>query len=95
MKKTLVALVMASGMVLGSTVIASAATTATTPPTIQKPSATAAEGTGTHEMSETSKTQKVEGVAVAHKKSVKKIAKKSAKKKTIKKVATTPIVKKK
>ena len=94
MKKTLVALVMASGMVLGSTVVASAATTAATPPTIQKPSA-AAEGTGTHEMAETSKTQKVEGVAVAHKKNVKKIAKKSAKKKTIKKVATTPVVKKK
>ena len=99
MKKTLVALVMASGMVLGSTVVASAATTATTPPTIQKPSVTAAEGTGTHEMAETSKTQKVEGVALVQKKNAKKVAKKSAKKKTIKKtikkVATTPVVKKK
>jgi hypothetical protein len=81
MKKTLVALVMASGMVLGSTVVASAATTA---PSIKKPSATT-EGTGTHEMSETSKTQKVEGVAFAKKKIIKKSAKKKPIKKTIKK----------
>lgn len=88
MKKTLVALVMASGMVLGSTVVASAATTAT--PTIKKPSVAAAEGTGTHEMSETSKTQKTEGVSLVKKKNVKKSVKK-----TVKKIATTPVVKKK
>jgi hypothetical protein len=52
MKKTLVAVVLASGMVLGSTAVASAATIA---PSIKKPSAAAAEGTGIHEMSETSK----------------------------------------
>jgi hypothetical protein len=95
MKKTLVALVMASGMVLGSTVVASAATTVTTPPTIKKPSAAAAEGTGTHEMSETATTQKTEGVSLVKKKTVKKTVKKQTAKKIAKKIATTSVVKKK
>ena len=74
MKKTLVALVMASGMVLGSTVVANAATTAT--PSIKKPAAPAAEGTGKHEMSETATKQKAEGVALVKKKSTKHLVKK-------------------
>ena len=75
MKKTLVALVMAGGMVLGGTVVANAATT----PSIKKPAASAAEGTGKHEMSETATKQKTEGVALIKKKSTKHLVKKSVK----------------
>jgi len=81
MKKTLVALVMAGGMVLGGTVVANAATT----PSIKKPAASAAEGTGTHEMSETATKQKTEGVALVKKKTGKKTIKHVAKKTTKKK----------
>jgi len=97
MKKTLVAIVMASGMILGSTAVASATTTSS----IKKPSATTAEGTATHEVSESSKIQKVQTVALVKKKAVKKAVKKSIKKsikksakKTVK-VSAKKIVKKK
>ena len=89
MKKTLVAIVMASGMILGGTAVASATTT----PSIKKPSATTAEGTATHEVSESSKIQKVHTVALVKKKAVKKSIKKSAKK-TVK-ASAKKIVKKK
>ena len=73
MKKVLVSVIVASGMVLGSTAVASAATKA---PSITKPT-TAADGTATHEMSESSTTQKTEAVSKA-----KKTLKKSSKKKS-------------
>ncbi|HEX7404417.1 MAG TPA: hypothetical protein VF307_00665 [Candidatus Nanopelagicaceae bacterium] len=90
MKKTLVALVMAGGMVLGGTVVANAATTVTTAtPSITKPAASAAEGTGKHEMAETATKQTTEGVALAKKKTGKKtikhLVKKTTKKTTAKK----------
>ena len=73
MKKILVAIVMVSGMVLGGTVVANAATTSK--PSIKKPAAPAAEGTGKHEMSETAAKQKTEGVALVKKKSTKHLVK--------------------
>jgi hypothetical protein len=93
MKKTVVAIVMASGMILGSTAVASATTTSS----IKKPSVTTAEGTATHEVSESSKIQKVQTVALVKKKAVKKAVKKSIKKsakKTVK-ASAKKIVKKK
>ena len=62
-------------MILGGTATASAATKA---PSIKKPVATAAEGTATHEMSETSAKQTTEAVKTA-----KKTAKKTTKKTTL------------
>lgn len=76
MKKVLVSVIVAGGMVLGGTAGASAATKA---PSIVKPTA-AAEGTAKHESAETSTTQKTESVSLAkktHKKSAKRaVAKK-------------------
>jgi hypothetical protein len=59
MKKVLASVAIATGMVLMSATVASAATTA---PTIKvkKTISKSAEGTATHEMSETSNTQKTE-----------------------------------
>lgn len=76
MKKVLVSIIVAGGMVLGGTAVANAATQA---PSIKKPVASAAEGTATHEKSETSTTQKAESkVKTIHKKSSKKVSKKKS-----------------
>jgi hypothetical protein len=72
-KKVLVSVIVAAGMVLGGTAVASAATKA---PSITKPT-TAAEGTATHEMSETATKQVSEAKAkTTHKKTTKKVSKK-------------------
>lgn len=75
MKKVLVSVIVAGGMVLGGTAAASAATKA---PSITKPT-TAADGSATHEMSETATKQVFEAKAkTTHKTTTKKTSKKKS-----------------
>lgn len=85
MKKKLAAIFIATAMTVAGTASATAATPA---PSIKKPSKAAGEGTATHEMSETSETQKSEGTGTDMKKGMKKVAKKASKIHTPKPKAT-------
>ena len=78
MKKIVLASVIATALVLGTSATAFASTAAPVKP-IAKPTAKAGEGTATHEMSESSSAQKHEGMSTTMAKA------KSAKKHPVKK----------